>query len=704
MAMIHLRGANTSLVIDTDSGVPEILWFGADLGDIDESTVRTALKRPVTAANLAIEAPLSVVPELAQGFMGHPGLRGHRDGLDWAPQFSMGSYQLGFDKFTAVCRDARVGLRLDVSLELGAPRNDVLIAAITLTNEGELPYSLDELLMTLPLAPQANDVLGFDGRWCHEFATTRTALGPHALVRENRRGHTSRDRFPGVFVGEAGFSEHRGNVTGFHMGWSGNHIVRVERMMDGRGYIQLGEVFDSGEMVLQPGESYTTPQVFASASTNGLNQASQQFHAHWRSRPGHPSPRRPRPVTLNTWEAVYFKHDMATLQDLARKAADAGVERFVLDDGWFGSRRSDRAGLGDWWVDSGQYPEGLTPLVTLVRELGMAFGLWVEPEMVNPDSDLYRDHPDWVLGINGYAKPLSRHQLVLDLTNQDAFDYIFTKLDGLIAVNGISYLKWDMNRDLVQPAHNGRAATHTQTLAVYRLIDKLKVEYPHLEIESCASGGGRIDAEILKRTVRVWTSDCNDALERQHIQRGASYFWPPEILGAHIGGPRSHTTGRRQTTSFRSATALPYHLGVEWNLIDTDQRDFLEVRSAIKIHKQHRALFHQSTVVRQEHPDPGVVAVAFVAPDQREAVVSVAQTTFPASSVNAPVRVVGLHATTRYEVRMMVPMPEFGPMQTSTEWFRIGSLQLTGRQIELHGIQLNVMNPESVFLLHLKAI
>ena len=480
--------------------------------------------------------------------------------------------------------------------------------------------------------------------------------------------------------------------------------MRLERMPDGRGYIQFGELFDAGEIVLQPGESYTTPEVFASSSAQGLNQASQQFHAHWRSRPGHPSPKRLRPVTLNTWEAVYFKHDLETLQELARKAAEAGVERFVLDDGWFGSRRSDRAGLGDWWVDSGQYPDGLTPLITLVRELGMEFGLWVEPEMVNPDSDLYRDHPDWVLAVDGYPRELYRNQLVLDLTNPDVFDYIFTKLDGLLAVNAISYLKWDMNRDTVQPAHLGRAAMHNQTLALYRLIDKLLVEYPRLEIESCASGGGRIDAEILKRTVRVWASDCNDPLERQHIQRGATYFWPPEILGSHIGPPKSHTTARTHSTAFRGATALPYHLGVEWNLIRTEQRDFLDVRGTIGVHKTHRKLFHSSTVVRQEHPDPGVIAVAFIAPNKAEAVVSVAQMAMPLSSINAPIRIVGLDPLTRYEVRMLMPTPEFGLMQVSTEWFRTGFIHLTGKQLENHGLQLNVLHPESVFLLHLKAV
>ena len=704
MAMIHLRGGRVSLVIDTDDGVPQVLWFGADLGDIDESTVRAALGRPVTIASQIHEAPLSLLPEPSRGFTGHPGLRGQRDRLDWSPRFEFDSYQLGFDSFTGTCRDPLAGLKIEMALRFGTPTNDVLVVEYTLTNEGDSPYSLDELLVTLPLAPYDHEVLGFDGRWCHEFSATRTVLGPHALVRESRRGRTSSDRFPGVFVGEAGFGEHRGNVTGWHLGWSGNHVMRVERMPDGRGYIQLGELFDAGEMVLQSGESYTTPQVFASTSTNGLNQASQQFHTHWRSRPGHPSPQRLRPVTLNTWEAVYFKHDMETLQELARKGAEAGVERFVLDDGWFGSRRNDRAGLGDWWVDLGQYPEGLAPLITLVRELGMEFGLWVEPEMVNPDSDLYRQHPDWVLAVDGYPRDLSRNQLVLDLTNPEVFDYLFTKLDGLLTVNAISYLKWDMNRDTAQPAHFGRATMHNQTLALYRLIDKLMIEYPRLEIESCASGGGRIDAEILKRTMRVWTSDCNDPLERQHIQRGASYFWPPEILGSHIGPPKSHTTARTHSTSFRSATAIPYHLGVEWNLIRTEQRDFLDLRGAIGVHKTHRKLFHSSTVVRQEHPDPSVAAVAFIAADKAEAVVSVAQLAFPLSSINAPVRIVGLDPMVRYEVRMLMPTPEYGAMQTATPWFRTGFLHLTGKQLENHGVQLNVLYPESAFLLHLKAI
>ena len=311
--------------------------------------------------------------------------------------------------------------------------------------------------------------------------------------------------------------------------------------------------------------------MYAVHSTTGLGAASRQFHAVVRSSPAHRD--RPRPVVLNTWEAVYFDHDFDTLTRLAERAAAVGVERFVLDDGWFGGRRDDTPGLGDWWVSPDAHPDGLAPLIERVRALGMEFGIWVEPEMVNPDSDLYRAHPDWALADPGYEPVLGRHQLVLDLAIPAAFDEILGRLDALLGDHDIAFVKWDMNRDHVQATGaDGRAGTHAQTLALYRLLDELRRRHPDVEFESCSSGGARIDLGILQRTERVWTSDCNDALERQTIQRYASTLIPPEVIGAHVGPPTAHTTGRTQSLAFRAATALFGHFGIEWNLLDPRRR------------------------------------------------------------------------------------------------------------------------------------
>ena len=269
---------------------------------------------------------------------------------------------------------------------------------------------------------------------------------------------------------------------------------------------------------------------------------------------------RPRPVVLNTWEAVYFDHRLDRLTALADTAAELGVERFVLDDGWFRHRRDDTAGLGDWYVDEDVWPDGLHPLVNHVRGLGMEFGLWVEPEMVNPDSDLARAHPEWVR-----EAPPWRNQQVLDIAQPDAYAYLLERLDALVSEYAIDFLKWDHNRDLVGGAH-------AQTLAAYRLLDELRERHPALEIESCSSGGSRVDLGILARTDRVWASDTNDALERQAIQRWTQLLLPPELVGSHVGPPRAHTTGRTHDLSFRVATALFGHFGIEWDINARDRR------------------------------------------------------------------------------------------------------------------------------------
>ena len=276
----------------------------------------------------------------------------------------------------------------------------------------------------------------------------------------------------------------------------------------------------------------------------GLTPASWGFHRSVRSA-GVIDGGRPRPVLLNTWEAVYFDQSPEALMELASVAAAVGAERFVLDDGWFGGRRDDRRGLGDWWVSAEVFPEGLAPLIAHVRSLGMDFGIWVEPEMVNPDSDVYRAHPVWALATEGYEPVLGRNQLVLDLGRDDAFGNVLERLDALLRDHDIAFVKWDMNRPHVQGSGaSGAAGSHAQTLAFLRLFDELRSRHPSVEFESCASGGGRIDLDVLRRAARVWTSDCNDALERLTIQFGASMLIPYEVMGAHIGPERSHSSER----------------------------------------------------------------------------------------------------------------------------------------------------------------
>ena len=687
-------------MVDLADGVPVILHWGQALGSAaDLAALDAAVDRPVVAGAMDGVAPLSVVPLHADGFPGRPGLFGRRPGgHSWAPRFVPAGDRIDGNTLLVDAVDERAGLSLCVAIDLG----DVLAVSATLTNaDPTTRYVLDGLTLTLPLPQHADELLTFDGRWAREFHPVREHWPRGAHTIENRRGRTSHEAPPVWFVGEHGFGEWHGEVWGAHLAWSGNHTMLAERLADGRRYLQAGELLHPGEVVLEAGEAYTTPDLLAVHSNEGLTPATWGFHRSLRRRPDHPST--PRPVLLNTWEAVYFRHDHDRLRALADAAAEVGIERFVLDDGWFGSRRDDRSGLGDWTVSSEVYPDGLDTLIEYVTGLGMEFGIWVEPEMVNPDSDLYRAHPDWTLTTDGYEPPLGRNQLVLDLARQPAFDHVLGQLDALLADHDIAYVKWDMNRDHVQGSGaDGAAGSHRQTRALYALLDELRRRHPDVEIESCASGGGRVDHEILRRTERVWTSDCNDALERQTIQRGASMLIPPEVMGAHIGPTRAHTTGRTHSLAFRAATAMFGHLGVEWDITRLSLEDRAALAAAIELHKRFRPLVHTGDVVRFD-TGSSWRAYGVYSADRTRGLVSFAQLATAPSLTSPPLRLHGLDPDRRYRVgHLPLPGERWGMARSQPSWLA-GGVELTGRQLAAHGVQPPVLLPESAVLLTLDA-
>jgi alpha-galactosidase len=697
--MIHLRGSSADAVIDESTGAPTIVYWGAPLGDIDLDTLAPALFRPVQQGSLGVVAPLSVLPEHGSGFQGRPGLQGHRrGGRQWAPRFRTVSSAAVHTVTGAGVRveavDEIAQLRLVTTVSLG----DALAVECTLVNDGDTRYLLDALHPTLPLPAHASELLTFDGRWTRELHPVRRDWGSGVFLSENRAGRTSHEHPPLVYAGSPGFGEWHGDVWGVHVAWSGNHSLHCEAMPDGRRYVQGGELIHPGELCLEPGEPYVAPTVLG-VYGQGVTPASWGFHRWIRHSPA--APNRPRPVLLNTWEAVYFDHDNDTLKALATEAAALGIERFVLDDGWFGSRRDDTSGLGDWWVSPEVYPNGLAPIIDHVRALGMEFGIWVEPEMVNPDSDLYREHPDWALTTSGYEPVLARNQLVLDLANEHAFEHVLGQLDALLRDHDVQYVKWDMNRNHVQGSgSDDKAGSHRQTLALYRLLDELRARHPGVEIESCASGGARIDLEILQRTERVWTSDCNDALERQTIQWGASMLIPNELMGAHIGPTRSHTTGRVHSLAFRALSALFGHLGVEWNVLSLNDAEREQLAAAIALHQRFRSLVHGGDTVRFDPVRNGQAASSHAygvySPDRSEALVAHVQLTTGMSLLSPPLRLQGLPPDVRYTVEQ-VPIPG-----SNAVWEGSG-IVLTGAQLASHGVQLPRQHPESGILLHLTA-
>ena len=691
---LTLTGRDTGVVVDLSAGVPVINHWGAALADQRDAA---RLERPVVGGSADRVAPLSIVPGHGDGFPGRPGLLGHRrGGRAWAPRFAPAGHHHDGSRLVVLARDDVAELALEVTIELV----ETLVVTATLTNLSPTErYLLDGLAITLPVPQHAAELLTFTGRWTRELHPQRTAWPNGAVLAENRSGRTSHDHPPLLFAGETGFAEWRGEVWGAHLAWSGNHVILADRLADGRRYLQLGELLHPGELALEPGESYSAPEVIAVHHPSGLTGATQQFHRHLRARSTHP--RTARPVLVNTWEAVYFDHDLTRLKALADRAAQVGAERLVLDDGWFGSRRDDTSGLGDWVVSPDAHPDGLGPLIDHVRGLGLEFGIWVEPEMVSPDSDLFRAHPEWALVTDGYAAPLSRDQLVLDLARPDAFDHVLGQLDALLRDHDIGFVKWDMNRDHIGGSGaDGAAGTHAQTLATYRLLDELRRRHPTVEFESCSSGGARIDHEILRRTERVWTSDCNDALERQTIQRGASMLIPPELMGAHIGPTRSHTTGRSHSLAFRAITAMFGHLGVEWNLLTLTDDELAQLRTVIELHQRFRPLLHGGDVVRFD-TEPPYLAHGVYAPDRREALVSFACVASALSLTPPPLLLPGLDPSRRYRVEsIVVPGHRWGPARSQPAWLTDGATA-SGAALAAVGLQPPVLHPESAVLIHL---
>ncbi|MGI9295611.1 MAG: alpha-galactosidase, partial [Pseudomonadales bacterium] len=555
----------------------------------------------------------------------------------------------------------------------------------------------------VPLPLHYDKILGFEGRWANEFQLQHVDRFLGTYLRENRAGRTSHDTFPGIVIHTGQTNESIGGAFGLHLGWSGNHRICVEELSGGRAFAQLGELFFPGELSLQPGEGYRSPVLYGARTHDGFSGLSRCFHSYVRSSLADARMAgKLKPVHFNTWEAMYFDLSMQALCKLADEAAAVGVERFVLDDGWFTGRNSDTQGLGDWYVDTAVFPEGLAPLVEYVNSKGMEFGLWIEPEMVNPDSDLYRSHPDWVLNAAPAPALMFRHQLVLDLTRKEVQGYLFERIDALLSEHAITYLKWDMNRDLNQPGgREGRAVTHYQTLALYELMERVRSAHPSVEIESCSSGGARADFGILAHTDRIWTSDTNDALDRLRIQKGFSFFFPPELMGAHVGPYDCHITGRRISMATRSGVAMFGNMGIEANLLEMSDADKAELKAAVALHKKHRKLMLGSDLIRLDLPEYES-GFGIIAHDKMQAMFSYALLAGHPNSSPGRFRFRGLELDEHYDVNVIWPLK---PYNYSTSILDvINGAVVTGDALMRVGLQLPIMMPESLLIFHLARV
>ncbi len=477
-----------------------------------------------------------------------------------------------------------------------------------LKNEGEEPLEIDRLMSASIDFPDSNfEFIHLSGTWSRERHVKERKLQAGIQSISSIRGASSHHHNPFAALARPDATEHSGEVYGLNFVYSSNFIIQAEvdhyeaaRLTTG--IHPFGFHWSLGEK-----ESFQTPEAVMIYSDSGLNGMSQAFHnlyrkhlipAQWRTKA--------RPILINNWEATYFDFNEEKLVNIAKSAAELGIELFVLDDGWFGKRNDDTTSLGDWETDESKLPNGLEKLAEKVKETGMKFGLWFEPEMISPKSRLYEKHPDWAVG-----QTLGRNQLVLDFSREEIVEYLYEKMSGIILTTGLSYIKWDMNRNITEafsanlPAGQQGEFFHRYILGVYRLYEKLTAEFPEVLFESCAGGGGRFDPGMLYYAPQAWASDDTDAVERLKIQYGTSFAYPLYSIGSHVSAVPNHQTLRETPLSTRANTAYFGTFGYELNPLSLSDEERSRISEQISFYKQHRRLIRDGHFYRLLSPFEG---------------------------------------------------------------------------------------------------
>jgi alpha-galactosidase len=607
----------------------QTLYWGSALATTDELAAPVA-----TPENSSNETSIMLTPfeftAFGGGIMTEPALKvrfpdGVRD-LD----LRYAGHEVDAGRIVVRLKDIQRAVHVTLTYAMDEATG-ILSRSATVENHTSGWVHVDQLAAANVNLPYADDYqLSFlTGRWAGEFALQTRPVTPGSTVIESRKGETSHQANPWFALSRADTEEESGPVWFGALGWSGSWRISVD--LDGLGGVRATagyNPFDFGYR-LKPGESLASPVFYGGFSDTGFGGASRMFHRYQRTRilPGAPAPRL-RPVLYNSWEATAFAVDEAGQVALAEQAARIGVERFVIDDGWFGARDSDRAGLGDWVVNPKKFPHGLGPLIKRVNDLGMEFGLWVEPEMVNPDSDLYRAHPDWVIHFPGRPRTEARNQLVLNLARADVYNYLLKTLDRLVATNNIAFLKWDHNRTWSEPGWPDVAPDDQQKLYVayvdnlYKLLAELRRRHPKLEIESCASGGGRVDLGILRYTDQVWVSDNTDPFDRLAIQDGFTHAYAPAIMMAWVTDSPNYVNRRVTSLEYRFLSSMQGALGIGANLKHWTDADFTLAQRMVGEYKAIRATVQQGNLYRLESPQKGSPrsATLSVSDDRRQAV------------------------------------------------------------------------------------
>lgn len=491
--------------------------------------------------------------------------------------------------------------------------SDVITRYGVLTNEGESSVLIERLLsLQLDFDPGDYSFVTFNGAWAREMGRNVCKVGAAKLVNSSCAGSSSNRANPFVMLGRGAFDEDYGEVYGINLIYSGNHYTAVEKNPYGKVRLVTGINPQGFTWNLAKGESFRSPEAVMTYSASGCNTMSHSLHEFTGSHVIRPEWKdRLRPVLLNSWEAAYFKISEGKLLKLARRAKKCGIELFVMDDGWFKGRNDDTSSLGDWTPDIKKLPHGVKGLCDKIRRTGLEFGIWVEPEMVNEDSDLFRAHPEWAMRIPGKKHSAGRNQMLLDLTRTDVQDYIVSSMSDLFSSCEISYVKWDYNRNFTDvyssmlPAERQGEVSHRYIMGLYRIMSELTKKFPDILFEGCASGGNRFDLGILYYFPQIWASDDTDAYQRAIIQNGYSYAYPQSCFTSHVSDVPNHQTLRRTPLDTRFNVALFGNTGYECNLSDLGKEEFEELRRQTEFIKANRKLLQTGKLWRVRSFDEG---------------------------------------------------------------------------------------------------
>ena len=560
------------------------------------------------------------------------------------------------DSLEILLKDELTGLTVKACYSVYAA-SGAITRSLKLENAGEETLVVNgALAASVPLFGRDYDIIHLKGAWARERQIVRTPVGEGEYRVYSQRGASSHEENPFVALTEKHATEHLGRVWSVNFVYSGSFLGGATVDNNHNTRLFMGMNPETFRWRMEPGESFQSPEAVMVFSDKGLNGMSHIYHDLYRTRLVRGTWRdKVRPVLINNWEGTYFDFNEEKILDIARSAKEIGVELMVLDDGWFGKRNIDNCSLGDWVVNTEKLPNGITGLAKKVNDLGLRFGLWFEPEMVSPDSDLYRAHPDWCLHVAGRSRTEARQQLILDFSRTEVQDYIIEAVSSVLRTASIGYVKWDMNRNMTEHFSGDRdpvrqmETQHRYMLGLYRVLEKITGDFPDVLFESCSGGGGRFDAGILHYMPQTWTSDDTDAVERLRIQYGTSLVYPASAMGAHVSAVPNHQTGRVTSMKMRGDVALGGNFGFELDMSKMSAEDLEIARAQVEQVKSVRELTNKGEFTRLVSPFEGEYAAwQFVSADKGEALFCAYRTLVHPNLPPVRVRMCGLDANAVY--------------------------------------------------------